>query len=64
MRDAGLVGSGFVFGWLMSKTWSDPGCRRGSSSSLVATAVMFLAFISSWSATAQPPAGSDHDDVD
>jgi len=26
MRDAGLVGSGFVFGWLMSKTWSDSGC--------------------------------------
>jgi hypothetical protein len=45
MKDAGLVCSGFVFGWLMSKTWSDPGCQMGLVIFLVATAVMFLAFV-------------------
>src|SRR5262245_52547644 len=34
--------AGFVFGWLMSKTWSDPGCQTELIVFLVATAVMFL----------------------
>jgi hypothetical protein len=33
MRDTGLVGGGFVFGWLMSKTRAIQVVRRGSSSS-------------------------------
>jgi hypothetical protein len=41
MRDAGLVGAGIVFGWLTSKTWSDPRCQLG----LVVTAVMTLGFV-------------------
>lgn len=45
MRDAGLVGAGFVFGWLMSKTWSDPGCRMGLVVFLVVTAAMLLVFV-------------------
>ena len=44
MRDVGLVGAGIVFGWLTSKTWSDPGCRLGLVVFLVATAVMTLGF--------------------
>jgi len=45
MRDAGLVGAGIVFGWLTSKTWSDPGCQLGLVVFLVATAVMTLGFV-------------------
>jgi hypothetical protein len=44
MRDLGFAGAGFVFGWLMSKTWSDPGCQVGLVIFLVATAVMTLVF--------------------
>ena len=42
MRDGGLVGTGIIFGWLLSKSWSDPECRLGLVIFLVATAVMFL----------------------
>jgi len=42
MRDVGLVGFGIVLGWLVSKTWSDPGCQLGLVVFLVATAVMTL----------------------
>ncbi len=44
MRDVWFSGAGIVFGWLMSKAWSDPGCRLGLVVFLVATAVMTLAF--------------------
>ena len=44
MRDVWLAGAGIVFGWLMSKTWSDPGCQVGLVIFLVATAVMTLVF--------------------
>jgi hypothetical protein len=44
MRDVGLVGAGTVFGWLTSKTWSDPGCQLGLVVFLIATAVMTLGF--------------------
>lgn len=44
MRDVGLAGAGFVFGWLMSKAWTDPLCQMGLVIFLVATAVMGLAF--------------------
>jgi|HubBroStandDraft_6_1064221.scaffolds.fasta_scaffold232275_2 hypothetical protein len=45
MRDAGLVGVGVVFGWLATKTWSDPGCQLGLVVFLIATAVMILGFV-------------------
>lgn len=45
MRDGGLVGAGIVLGWLVSKTWSDPGCQLGLVVFLVATAVMVLGFV-------------------
>jgi hypothetical protein len=44
MRDLGFAGAGVVFGWLMSKAWSDPGCQLGLVVFLVATAAMILAF--------------------
>ena len=44
MKDVWIAGAGFVFGWLMSKTWQDPGCRMGLVMFVVVTAVMVLAF--------------------
>ena len=44
MRDVVIAGAGIVFGWLMSKTWSDPACQVGLILFLVVTAVMALAF--------------------
>ena len=64
MRDAGLVGSGFVFGWLMSKDASDPGCQTGLIVFLVASAVLFLAFVLVVVGHGRASSGSDHDDVD
>lgn len=45
MRDVWLAGIGFVFGWLMSKAWEDPGCRLGLVVFLVVTAVLVLVFV-------------------
>jgi hypothetical protein len=44
MKEVWIAGAGIVFGWLMSKTWSDPGCQVGLMLFLVVTAVMALAF--------------------
>jgi hypothetical protein len=44
MKDLWIAAAGFVLGWLMSKTWQDPGCRLGLVVFLVVTAVMLLAF--------------------
>src|SRR5436309_14840410 len=44
VKDIGIATAGFVLGWLMSKTWQDPGCRVGLVVFLVVTAVMALAF--------------------
>ena len=44
MRDVVIAGAGIAFGWLMSKTWSDPACQVGLMLFLVVTAVMALAF--------------------
>jgi hypothetical protein len=44
MRDVLIAGAGIVFGWLISKTWSDPACQVGLMLFLVVTAVMALAF--------------------
>jgi hypothetical protein len=64
MRDGGLVGAGIVFGWLMSKSWSDPGCRLGLVIFLVATAAMFLVFALAVVGHGREPRRPDHNEED
>lgn len=63
MRDVWVVGAGFVFGWLMSKSWSDPECRLGLAIFLVATAVMALVFALAVVGHGREP-GPDRDEDD
>ena len=44
MKDVWIAGAGIVFGWLMGKTFDDPGCRVGLAIFLAVTAVLVLAF--------------------
>jgi hypothetical protein len=44
MKDVWIAGAGIVFGWLMGKTWDDPGCRLGLALFLVLSAAMVLVF--------------------
>jgi len=44
MKDVWIAGAGIVFGWLIGKTWDDPGCRLGMALFLVLSAVMVLTF--------------------
>jgi hypothetical protein len=44
MKDVWIATAGFALGWLMSKTWQDPGCRVGLALFLVVTAVLVLVF--------------------
>jgi len=66
MKDVLIAGAGFVLGWLMSKTWQDPGCRVGLAMFLVLTAVMALAFafavVGHGRAASPPPPEDDADD--
>lgn len=66
MKDVLIAGAGFVLGWLMSKTWQDPGCRVGLAMFLVLTAVMALAFafavVGYGRAASPPPPEDDADD--
>ncbi|HYB43612.1 MAG TPA: hypothetical protein VEL75_17665 [Candidatus Methylomirabilis sp.] len=55
MKDVWIAAAGFVLGWLMSKTWQDPGCRVGLAVFLVATAAMGLAFVLSVVGHGRPP---------
>jgi len=64
MRDGGLVGTGIIFGWLLSKSWSDPECRLGLVIFLVATAVMFLVFGLAVVGHGKEPQGPDRDEDD
>jgi hypothetical protein len=64
MRDGGLVGAGIVFGWLLSKSWSDPECRLGLAVFLVATAVVFLVFVLAVVGHGRERHGSDGDEDD
>ena len=66
MRDIWVAGTGIVFGWLMSKAWSDPGCRLGLVIFLVATAVMTLVFALAVVGHGRGPddPGRDEDDDD
>lgn len=65
MRDVWVVGASIVFGWLMSKVWSDPGCRLGLVVFLVATAVMTLGFALAVVGHGRGSGGADgHEDGD
>ncbi len=65
MRDVWVVGAGIVFGWLMSKSWSDPECRLGLAIFLVATAVMTLVFaLAVVGHGREEPHGQDRDEDD
>lgn len=64
MRDGGLVGAGIVLGWLVSKTWSDPGCQLGLVVFLIATAVMVLGFVLAVVGHGRDSAGGDREDDD
>lgn len=66
MKDVWIAAAGFVFGWLMSKTWQDPGCRVGLAVFLVVTAVMGLAFALAVVGHRRPVESSpeDEDDAD
>ena len=64
MRDVGIAGAGIVFGWLMSKTWDDPGCRLGMAMFLVVTAVVVLTFafaVVGHGRKDEPPADDDEE---
>ena len=64
MRDIVIAGAGIVFGWLMSKTWDDPGCRLGMAMFLVVTAVVVLAFafaVVGHGRKDEPPADDDEE---
>ena len=64
MRDSGLVGVGVVLGWLVSKTWSDPGCQLGLVVFLVATAVMTLGVLLAVVGHGRDTRDGDHDEDD
>ena len=64
MRDVGLVSVGIVLGWLVSKTWSDPGCQMGLVVFLVATAVMTLGFALAVVGHGRNPRAGDPDERD
>ena len=65
VRDVGIAGAGIVFGWLMSKTWDDPGCRLGLAIFLVVTAALVLTFalaVVGHGRKDVPPAADDGDE--
>ena len=62
MKDVWIASAGFVFGWLMSKTWNDPGCHLGLVLFLVVTAAMGLAFSLAIVGHRRPPEPSNDDD--
>ena len=65
MRDVVIAGAGIVFGWLMSKTWSDPSCQLGLAVFLIAAAVMTLGFLLAVVGHGRDPgAGDPHDEDD
>jgi len=53
-----------MLGWLMSKTWTDPGCQVGLVIFLVATAVLTLVFVLAVVGHGRGPRGPDPDDDD
>ena len=64
MRDVWFASTGIVFGWLMSKAWSDPGCQIGMVIFLVTTAVLTLGFALAVVGHGRGPQGPGHDEED
>ena len=65
MKDVLVASAAFVFGWLMSKTWQDPGCQLGLTIFLVLTAVMGLTWALAVVGHGRPgPASPDDGDED
>ena len=64
LRDVGLVGIGIVLGWLVSKTWSDPGCQLGLVVFLVVTALLALGFALAVVGHGRHPRAGDPDEGD
>ena len=64
MKDVWIATAGFVLGWLMSKTWQDPGCRVGLVIFLVVTAAMVLAFAFAVVGHRRPPDSTPEDETD
>jgi hypothetical protein len=66
MKEAWIAGAGIVFGWLMGKTWDDPGCRLGLVIFLIVTAAMVLVFafavVGHGRADSAPPPDDDPDE--
>jgi hypothetical protein len=66
MKEVWIAGAGIVFGWLMGKTWDDPGCRVGMAIFLVVTAAVVLAFafavVGHGRADSEPPPEDDAED--
>ncbi len=63
MRDGGLVGTGIIFGWLLSKSWSAPECRLGFHLP-GRDRVMFLVFGLAVVGHGKEPQGPDRDEDD
>jgi hypothetical protein len=64
MKDVWIAAAGFVLGWLMSKTWQDPGCRLGLVVLAVVGAVMILVFalaVVGHGRPIDPPEEEEHD---
>ena len=62
-----MAAGAFVLGWLLSKTWDDPGCRLGLALFLVLGAAMTLAFalaVVGHGRKDVPPPGDDEDEDD
>ena len=57
-----MVTAGFVLGWLLSKTWDDPGCRVGMVIWVVVTAAMALTFALAVVGHGRPPDPRSEDD--
>jgi hypothetical protein len=59
-----MAGAGFVLGWLVSKSWADPGCRLGLAIFLALAGVLVLVFVLAvvGHGRAAPRSAADEDD--
>jgi hypothetical protein len=64
MKDVWIAAAGFALGWLVSKTWNDPGCQAGLVVFALATAAMGLAFALAVVGHGRPPAPAEPEEDD
>ena len=65
MKDVWIAAAGFALGWLLSKSWQDPGCRLGLVVFVVVTAAVVLTFVLAvvgHRRPADPPSDDEPDD--